>query len=449
MHRVHIPNMFFIQGAAHQGKSTLTRHFRQSLNTEVVQTDQLFWRWCDKYHPKETRNVRVSLGRYFPHLPADLRREWFEYMTNYVLSVTRYARPDMVIEGWLLTLLPKDLKEVLHRRCSILTVTMREYAAHTSGKTFKPTGTDYLPVVDALKKRLTVDKERDYMPRVTYQKFEDCKHCAGRSDSLGRFQALELPEDMSGTIVLDMSCDTGYNAIRCAQRGATVYAVDTDENQVRLASRIANSIYRLPKIRFYYGDILVEEFKTPVLFDYIICQKLFNKYREQKPLFDRASEMLKPDGLLLAETLIPKFDVGNPLRTQFPYVKEVKYRNEDIFCPNDKTVMAYSGNMTLSKRTKSIQPGNSLLGRIVYSFTKRDANGLDVDRFNLRDDVDLITGNRSMPARKKEESRMVTSDVSPMPVILPNRNETDRGGAVTSDRYISQFEELSLLESTK
>jgi 2-polyprenyl-3-methyl-5-hydroxy-6-metoxy-1,4-benzoquinol methylase len=398
MKRIHIPNLFFIQGQPYQGKSSLTRHFRQSLDCEVISTDQLFWRWCDKYHYKETRNVRVSLGRYFPYLSSNLRREWFEYMTNYVLNVTRYGRPDMVIEGWLLTLLPKDLKEVLHDRCNLLTVTMRQYTAHSKSKSFKPEGTDYGPVVEGLKAHMIRMKKGELMPQVKYQRYEDCKHCAGRSASADRLFAFGLPANLKGKTILEIGCSTGYNSIRLAQRGATVYAVDTDEDAVKLACRIANAIYRLPRIRFYAGDILTENFKKTPKFDYIIATNTLMSVGEPQKLFNRAHELLADDGQLLAEVTIPRLEPGHPNRDTVPFYQDITLRGVPLRCPNDRTVQSWAKGFTLTRRSRSAPPASSLLLRVAYTFTKGACSGLVGGNLNRYGDVD---------ARKAEPMGMV------------------------------------------
>jgi hypothetical protein len=149
------PNLFFVQGAAHQGKSTLTRHFRDHIDVEVIYTDQVFWRWCDKYHKAETRKVRASLGRYFPHLPGELRREWFEYLANRVIRICATAKRDVVVEGWLLTLLPKDLKEAIRAKSNLMTVTMRKFVAHTRAGTVTVEKRDYKTAVARLRELIT------------------------------------------------------------------------------------------------------------------------------------------------------------------------------------------------------------------------------------------------------------------------------------------------------
>jgi SAM-dependent methyltransferase len=438
MKRVHIPNLFFIQGQAHQGKSSLTRHFRRTLDCEVLPTDQIFWRWCDKYHPKETKDVRVSLGRYFPYLSTELRREWFEYLTNYTLSVTKYARPDMVIEGWLLTLLPKDLKEVLHSRCSIMNVTMRHFAAHASKRVFQPTGRDYNKVVDALQERMRIDKEAELMPKVRYQRYEDCRHCPGRSDSQGRLAAFGLPEDLSGKSVLEIGCQTGYFGIRLAQRGAKVYAVDANPGAVQLASRIANAVYRLPSIRFYHGNILTEDFRNSPKFDYVLAVNGLAGLEDPVQLFKRVDSLLKPDGVFLLEATVPRLDSGNPDRDKAPFFKEIKIKNDVLRYPNDKTVQTWAQGFSLQQRVRSVPPGNSLLARVAYTYTKGEVNGLG-------NGVNNDSSNHS--DRAENSVGLVASAIEPGMLDLPDHHEGDvRPPTDHVDDHDSQYTELSKLE---
>lgn len=304
MKRIHIPNLFYILGASHQGKSSLTRYFRQTLDCEVIPTDQIFWRWCDKYHPQETHKARWSLGRYFPSLRTALRREWFEYLTNYLLARIKYAKPDMVIEGWLLTLMPKDLKALLSHACTLINITMRHYTAHTTKQAFKPIGKNYSRVVSGLQKYVQREREAPLMALVKHQKFEDCAHSKGRIDCASRLARFELPENLAGKRVLETACDTGYFGIRLAQRGATVYAVGKLADKVRLASQIANSIYRLPNIQFYCGDVLTEDFKTHRPFDYIVTTATILNPESTGPWCRRAAQLLAPGGLLIVDVAV-------------------------------------------------------------------------------------------------------------------------------------------------
>jgi 2-polyprenyl-3-methyl-5-hydroxy-6-metoxy-1,4-benzoquinol methylase len=406
MRRIHIPNLFYIHGQPHQGKSSLTRHFRQSLDCEVLPTDQIFWRWCDKYHPVETREARWSLGKHFPHLPNPLKREWFEYLTDYALACTKYARPDMVMEGWLLTLLPKDLKAILHHRTTILSIAMRQYVAHTSRRNYAAEGSNYTKVVSELKRRLTRDKVVELMPLVRQQRFEEYSNCAGKSDCAGRLLAFGLPADMRGKNVLEVGCGTGYFSIRCAQRGADVWAVDTHEESVRLSARIASSIYRLLNIKFYCGDIMHENFNKPVKFDYILLLNGLTSLTDPTSLFRRLQDFLAPDGQLLVEAIVPRLDAASEFKDKVPYFKEIATKRGVVKYPNAATVQAWAGGLSLLQRTRSSQPANSMLIRVAYKFGR---DGLIV-------------------APSTEVSLIESPDSNPVITPIPTQSPAEIGG---------------------
>lgn len=309
------------------------------------------------------------MGRYFPYLPNALKTEWFDYMTNYVLSTTRYGRPDMVLEGWLLTQLPRELKEVIKYSSNLLTVTMRNYAAHAPGAILKANGHDYTEVVAALRTKMRKENERSLMPRVKQQRFEDCVHCAGRSNCLDRLTALCLPPKLSGKRVLDWTCNAGYFATRLYQRGAEVYATDTHDDVVRLAARISTGIYNIPAIRYYRGNLLTSSFAKPVQFDYILLLHTLNGTNNPAAVISRAKELLAPGGTLVVEVNIMQLDSTDPLSARTPIFREIKDKYGSVtWCPNERTILTSAAGLTPVMRKCSTQPLNSTLCRMVYHF---------------------------------------------------------------------------------
>lgn len=82
-----------------------------------------------------------------------------------------------------------------------------------------------------------------------------------------------LPQDLSGTRLLDAGCGTGALSVEAAQRGAHVVAIDLSPTLVALAQE------RLPhklNIDFHVGDML-----DPVLgcFDFVVAMDSLIHYR--------------------------------------------------------------------------------------------------------------------------------------------------------------------------
>jgi magnesium-protoporphyrin O-methyltransferase len=89
---------------------------------------------------------------------------------------------------------------------------------------------------------------------------------AGR-DQTREILLSRLPQDLSGTRILDAGCGTGALAIELAKRGAHVMAVDLSSTLTDLAkARIDPSLSHL--VEFHAGDMLDPKFGY---FDYVVC----------------------------------------------------------------------------------------------------------------------------------------------------------------------------------
>ncbi len=252
MKRIHIPNLFYIQGMPIQGKSSLACTFRQTLDTTLLATDVLFRRWALNRYPAQTANARRLIGIYFNRLPHDIKRAWREYLTAKILSHVRYGRPDIVVEGWLLSQHPLHMKKQIGDSTNLLTVVMNHFTAIVGSYRFAPVGRNYAAVADSLRSVMTTEKTKLWQPYLHEDPTDD------------------LPDNLTGKAVLLRNCGYGSRAIACYSRGASkIYATDTNKEKVIMASRIANAIYRLPNIRFYYGDPERTTFKRKVKFDYV------------------------------------------------------------------------------------------------------------------------------------------------------------------------------------
>jgi SAM-dependent methyltransferase len=334
---------------------------------EVVPTDQLFWRWCDRYHPKETVKVRQSLGRYFPYLSQALRHKWFTYFVRHVLSVAKYAHPDLVVEGWLLTRLPTEMKDILRQHANLMTVTMRAYGAHTDKKVFKPVNKNYFPVVSALRDRLTRVYDKLLMPKARKHRFEDRAYSIGKSDCLARLDAFQIPTDLSGKTVLDWECENGYFATRFRQRGADVTAVSASAEQAELTSRIANAIYRMSDIRCYHGDLMTENFKKPKKFDYVLLSGNVNDHQDPSRLFERAKEFLAPGGRLIVEACMQ----GNQDPTDHVVPVVQKDGSTEFYFSETWLRSCVGPGLVLQSNGPSVHPSDPQFVRKAYHFILR------------------------------------------------------------------------------
>ncbi len=76
-----------------------------------------------------------------------------------------------------------------------------------------------------------------------------------------------LPENLSGTRILDAGCGTGALAVELAKRGAHVIAVDLSATLIDLANeRLDPRLKHL--VEFHAGDMLDPKFGY---FDYVVC----------------------------------------------------------------------------------------------------------------------------------------------------------------------------------
>ncbi len=77
-----------------------------------------------------------------------------------------------------------------------------------------------------------------------------------------------LPDDLSGTTVLDAGCGTGALSIEAALRGANVVGIDVAANLIEVARERAAEVYTPGRIEFRVGDMLDD---APAEVDYIVA----------------------------------------------------------------------------------------------------------------------------------------------------------------------------------
>lgn len=130
-------NLFFITGLPNQGKTTLAKHLHNNYDSLLITTDTVFKLWCRKNYPKETKAAVYLIFRNFHTVPAEIQREWHEYLTNHILSKLECGYFTIIAEGWLLGILPDYLREVLESKANLFPIKMVKYVAHTPKATYQ------------------------------------------------------------------------------------------------------------------------------------------------------------------------------------------------------------------------------------------------------------------------------------------------------------------------
>ncbi|MED5473580.1 MAG: magnesium protoporphyrin IX methyltransferase [Pseudomonadota bacterium] len=138
-----------------------------------------------------------------------------------------------------------------------------------------------------------------------------------------------LPDDLSGTRVLDAGCGTGQISIELAQRGAEVLGVDISASLISVAKRRTPS-YLSKKIDYLVGDMLAPEHGS---FDYVLAMDSLIHYdlhdvadaldRLVPRIHKQISFTIAPQTFLLSALLL----VGKafPKSDRSPVISPIKY----------------------------------------------------------------------------------------------------------------------------
>jgi tRNA (mo5U34)-methyltransferase len=112
--------------------------------------------------------------------------------------------------------------------------------------------------------------------------------------------ASAIPEDLTGTTVLDVGCNGGFYSIEMKKRGASrVLGIDVDDrylNQARFAAKTLGFEIELEKCSVYAVDQL------PGQFDYVLFMGVF--YHLRYPLFALDKLIQKVRGKLVFQTMV-------------------------------------------------------------------------------------------------------------------------------------------------
>lgn len=111
-----------------------------------------------------------------------------------------------------------------------------------------------------------------------------------------------IPEDISGTTVLDVGCNAGFYSLAMKRRGAgRVVAIDVDDRyleQARFAAGTLRLDIEFEKRSVYFADQL------PGQFDYVFFMGLLYHLRYPLYALDTVVQKVKPGGKLIFQTMV-------------------------------------------------------------------------------------------------------------------------------------------------
>jgi len=162
-----------------------------------------------------------------------------------------------------------------------------------------------------------------------------------QSNSPEKLRALNLP-DLTGEVILDIGCNTGYLAFKFSEMGAT-YTVCIDINETNIAkANELNKIYNYDSIVFLNCDLsLISNW-----FSMITCTSMFQYIEDKVKFIDKISTILYYKGLFILETPIAEEDTLFNIEPK-RYVPSEKTILELI---KDKFDLIYSGPSNLPDR---------------------------------------------------------------------------------------------------
>ena len=214
-------------------------------------------------------------------------------------------------------------------------------------------------LVDAVKNAIKNNMIEQIIPQYHwYQNFDFLK-TPSDSISKDKLVALMLPEDMHGSTVLDIGCNTGFFSIECAKRGASVVGIDYFGKVIDLANKIKNSIYFVNNIKFYEMNV-GENLNELGTFSHILMLSVIHYLDNQEDIIKRILGILKPGGVL-------KLEMGiHPDKTV-----DTKIVNEKYY-PTESKIKSILTNYTYTIN-KSVDQGGDDIPRFVVSVIKEES----------------------------------------------------------------------------
>jgi ubiquinone/menaquinone biosynthesis C-methylase UbiE len=106
--------------------------------------------------------------------------------------------------------------------------------------------------------------------------------------------------DVRGKKVLDVACGTGRHAVRLADAGAQVTALDRSEEMLAVARA------KTDRVRFLRGDLDRLPFEDRS-FDLVVCALVFEHVEHIEPAITEAARVLVPGGKYVVSVFHPAF----------------------------------------------------------------------------------------------------------------------------------------------
>ena len=106
--------------------------------------------------------------------------------------------------------------------------------------------------------------------------------------------------DVRGKRVLDVACGTGRHAVRLAEEGAYVTAVDRSEEMLAVAKA------KTDRVRWVHGDLDRLPFDDAA-FDVALCALVFEHLHDIEPAIAEAARVLVPGGKYVMSVFHPAF----------------------------------------------------------------------------------------------------------------------------------------------
>jgi ubiquinone/menaquinone biosynthesis C-methylase UbiE len=106
--------------------------------------------------------------------------------------------------------------------------------------------------------------------------------------------------DVRGKRVLDVACGTGRHAVRVADEGAYVTALDRSEEMLAVARA------KTDRVRWLRGDLDRLPFDDSA-FDVVLCALVFEHVAQIQPAVDEAARVLVPGGKYVISVFHPAF----------------------------------------------------------------------------------------------------------------------------------------------
>ena len=151
---------------------------------------------------------------------------------------------------------------------------------------------------------------------------------AGR-DKMRNVLLSSLPDDLTGTRILDAGCGTGQISIELAKRGANVLGVDISSSLIHVARKRTPS-YLSDKITYLVGDMLAAEHGS---FDYAVAMDSLIHYQSED-IAEAVSKIAKRTRKQISFTITPQtfllsvlLSVGKffPKSERSPVIAPVKF----------------------------------------------------------------------------------------------------------------------------